>query len=1157
MPAETLSQVFHKAQFSDSVTAAFKETTVTRIAINQESRIMRLCLSQPKGLEEDSLYALKKDLHHHLPTLSDIQIEVDGPIIPSPPPPNSMPIPSSSFPETYKNGNGNGTRRFRKIKVNKTIPTDISLLSEELRAEAEICVEGIVFNLNHRMLKSGRLLVTFDLHGRDAEDYFHAVSVKLFTTPEDDLPIKKGGPLIVRGKVQYDDYAGELVLMGDTIAAGRPREIRPDNAPEKRVELHLHTTMSSLDAVSTAASYVQRAAAWGHPAIAITDHGVAQAFPEAAAVARGTGVKILYGVEAYLVDDLSDNPKAQDPEAFKKLSYDHAILFAATREGLKNLYTLISLSHIHYFYRRPRILKSSILKHREGLVIGSACEAGDLFRAIRKNEPDDVLEKIADFYDYLEVQPLGNNSYMVRKGMVPSDEELKNFNRKIVALGEKLNKPVVATCDTHFLDPSDEVYRRIIQSGDGFDEADLQAPLFFRTTEEMLEEFDYLGEEKAYEIVVTNTRAIADSIDALDPIPRGTFPPIVHNAEDDLKKMAMDQVMAQYGDPLPPLVADRMDQELKSIIQNGFAGMYITAQKLVAESEANGYLVGSRGSVGSSLVATMTGITEVNPLPPHYFCLKCRFFDNDPAYSGGSGFDLPRRECPNCGEPLEQDGHDIPFETFLGFDGDKEPDIDLNFSGEYQQQAHAHAEALFGKEQVFKSGTISTIAEKTAYGYVKKYFESKGEAKRKAEINRLVSGCTGIKRTTGQHPGGLIVVPEGHSIYEFCPVQHPANQSKTGVITTHFDYNAIEGCLFKLDILGHDVPTILRMLHDFTGVDSRTVPLNDKAALSLFTSPEKMYQAGQQMGDSQTGSLGLPEFGTHFVRQMLVETQPSNFSDLVRISGLSHGTDVWTNNGQELIRNKVATLKEIIPSRDDIMVYLIHMGVEKKVAFKIMESVRKGRGITDDEADQMLDVGIPDWYVESCRKIKYLFPKAHAVAYVLMTVRIAYFKMHHPAAFYASAFSVRTQDFDYALMCIDEVAAKAEYMRLQAADNDKSGANGKNGTDSAKDKNTLAILELVLEMYRRGIKFVPLDVYASEVSRFKPTPQGILPPLCTVQGLGQNVAEAIVAARDDGDFDTIEAFRTRTKVNKTVLELLRKYNVLDGIPETDQMSLFD
>ena len=1127
MPNETLVQVFNKAQFSQQVITGLGSAIVTRITINQESRIMRINLSVPNGAEEDALRSLKQELLSHFPVLAAVHIDVDGPIIPTltPPPPPHSP--------SFQNGNGNTKKSFRKIKVNKTIPTDRCPLSVELKADETICLEGMVFNLNHRILKSGRLLITFDIHGRGEKDRYNAVSVKLFTTPDEDTLIKKGAAITVRGTVQYDDYAGELILLADTIAPGSPPEIRPDNAPEKRVELHLHTNMSSLDAIATAGAYVKRAAAWGHPAIAITDHGVAQAFPEAADAARAAGIKILYGVEVYLVDDIKE--AFTHPEDFKKRHYNHCIVFAANQAGLKNLYTLISVSHLQYFYRRPRVLKSALMEYREGLIVGSACEAGDLFRAIRKNKPDEKIEELAAFYDYLEIQPLGNNAYMLRRNMAASEEELRNFNRRVVALGEKLNKPVAATCDVHFLDPDDEVFRRIIQSGDGYTDADLQAPLYFRNTEEMLAEFAYLGEEKAYEVVVTNPRAIADSIGELYPIPKEAFPPIVPNAEADVKTMAMERAHEVYGDPLPPFVEARMQQELDSIIPNGFAGMYVIAQKLVAESEAHGYLVGSRGSVGSSLVATMTGITEVNPLPPHYFCSRCRYFEIDPAYSGASGFDLPHKDCPGCGEPLQKDGHDIPFETFLGFDGDKDPDIDLNFSGAYQQQAHAHAESLLGKGQVFKSGTIATLAEKTAYGYVKKYFDAKGESKRKAEINRLVMGCTGIRRTTGQHPGGLIVVPTGHSIYEFCPVQHPANKKESGVITTHFDYHSMEGCLFKLDILGHDVPTILRMLHDFTGVDPRVVPLDDKAVIAQFTKAE---------------SLGLPEFGTHFVRQMLKETLPSSFSDLVRISGLSHGTDVWTNNGQELVRDKMATLKEIIPSRDDIMVYLIHMGVEKKAAFKIMESVRKGRGVTDKEAGQMLDAGVPEWYVESCRKIKYLFPKAHAVAYVLMTVRIAYFKIHYPEAFYAATFSMG--GIDYASMCIDMETARKEFVRLKESEDGK-----KNGEESAKDKHTIAVLELVLEMYQRGIKFAPLDLYQSEVYRFVPTEGGILPPLCTVQGLGQSVAEAIAEARQEGHFDTIEDFKKRSKVNKTVLELLRNYRVLDGIPETNQMSLFD
>ena len=1120
MSFQTLTQAFHKAEFSPEI-VELKDILVTRIAVNQSSRIMRINITLSDPLKEEHFRLIKQDLQGHFPTLLDIEFEVDGTI---------TKMPDDVATQTDR------PKRAKKVKVHKTIPTDIRPLSQELIVDEEICVEGIVFKLDKRVFKTGRVLITFDLSGRGDEDRYNAVSVKLFAKQDDVLPLKKGETITVRGKVSYDEYAGERIIIADTIAPGRPPEVRQDNAPEKRVELHLHTTMSSMDAVSNAAAYVKRAALWGHPAIAITDHGVTQAFPEAANAARGTDIKILYGMEAYLVDDTVDTQ--QDPEAYKKIKYNHAILFAANQTGLKNLYTLVSSSHIDYFFRRPRLLKSVLKENREGLIVGSACEAGDLFRAIREGKSEEEIESIASFYDYFEIQPLGNNEYMLRKGLANSQEELKDFNLRIVKLGEKLNVPVVATCDVHFLDANDEIFRRIIQAGDGYDEADMQAPLYFRNTEEMLAEFEYLGEQKAYEVVVTNTRKMADSIEHLNPIPKEPHPPIVKNAEEDVEAMAMARAHEIYGSPLPQLVADRMKQELDSIIKNGFAGMYIISQKLVARSEENGFLVGSRGSVGSSLVATMTGITEVNPLAPHYYCIKCHYFDSDPSYSGSSGFDLPAKNCPNCGEDLQKDGHDIPFETFLGFDGDKEPDIDLNFSGIYQARAHAHAEEMFGKGQIFKSGTISSLAEKTAFGYVKKYFEAKNEQKRKAEINRLVAGCTGIKRTTGQHPGGLIVVPEGHSVYEFCPVQYPANKNEKGVITTHFDYASLEGCLFKLDILGHDVPTILNLLHQYTGVDPRNVPLGDKDVISFFTNAE---------------SLGLPEFGTNFVRQMLLETRPENFSDLVRISGLSHGTNVWTNNGQDLIKNKTATLKEIIPCRDDIMVYLMHKGVDKKAAFKIMESVRKGKGITIGEASQMLDAGIPEWYVDSCRKIEYLFPKAHAVAYVLMTVRIAYFKRYYPEAFYAATFSVKTFDFDYAAMCVSEQLAQTKQAELKL----KMEAENKNGADSAKDKSTIALLELVLEMYKRGIAFAPLDVYQSEVTKFKPTEKGILPPLCTVPGLGESVAETIAHSRKEGSYGTIEEFKERTKVNKTILKLLRRYKVLEGIPETDQMTLFE
>ncbi|MCL1997431.1 MAG: PolC-type DNA polymerase III [Turicibacter sp.] len=1135
MAVNTLVRVFSKMRFADEM-PDFSNVVVSNVKVNEYKRSMTVYLADT--VSEYAVDVIKKSLRGHFSVLSDVQVIM--------PRENFEARAEPKIPrETPRESNNS----YRNAKVNKHIKSEITPLSEELVDGTTICVRGKIFNLDKRTFKNGKILFLLEIHGLTEEDCHSAASVKLFATENADETLEKGASVTVRGRVVYDEYAKDTVIMADTIAPGPPMQIRPDSAELKRVELHLHTTMSALDATSSVADYVKRAISWGHDAIGITDHGVVQAFPEAAAAARRGDIKILYGVEAYLVDDTADTKsdinddadegQGEDQEEVKTKSkeprYTHAVIFAKNQAGLKNLYTLISLSHLHYFYRKPRIYKSVLTEHREGLILGSACEAGELFRAVRSKKADDELEKIASFYDYLEIQPIGNNEYMLKSNLASSREELEAFNKKIVDLGERLNIPVVATCDVHFLDKSDEIYRRIIQSGNDFKDADAQPPLYFRTTDEMLAEFEYLGADKAFEVVVTNTRKIADSIEKLLPIPPTSHPPIIENAEEDLKKMAFAHAYETYGNPLPPMIAERMDTELNSIIKNGFAGMYITAQKLIEESERNGYLVGSRGSVGSSLVATMIGITEVNPMLAHYYC-ACNYFESVDDFSGMSGFDLPDKDCPNCQAKLKKDGHDIPFETFLGFDGDKEPDIDLNFSGEYQQKAHAHAENIFGTGQVFKSGTIATIAEKTAFGYVKKYFEARGINKRKAEINHIVSGCTGIKRTTGQHPGGLIIVPEGHSIYEFCPIQHPANQNKSGIITTHFTYHSMEGTLLKLDILGHDVPTILFLLHKFTGIDPQTVPLDDKDVIAFFTKAQ---------------SLGLPEFGTGFVRQMLIETSPSTFSDLVRISGLSHGTNVWTNNGQELIRNRQATLKEIIPSRDDIMVYLIHQGVTKKVAFKIMESVRKGRGITEEEAAEMLDCGIPDWYVDSCRKIEYLFPKAHAVAYVLMTMRIAYFKKYHPEAFYAATFSMQSAEFDYAAMCSGAEIAQTKYVELKALIEDKIIQ------DTAKDKSTLAIFEIVLEMYKRGINFAPIHVYKSDVSNFKPTAEGILPPLCTVTGLGRSVAEAIVNAREKGSFDTVDSFKDRCKVNKTVLNLLRKYNALDGIPETDQISLFE
>lgn len=1256
--------------------------------------------------------------------------------------PSATAAPPAQYKSSY---NGKPRSSYKKMKLSNKLVPDGRKLSEPLERDTELTVEGVVIESELRETKAGRYLVSFDM--TDGTD---SLSVKFFVKPSEYSDeykqlIKKGKAVIVKGKIQYDEYAKELNMMASAIGAGNLEEKRMDNAAKKRVELHLHTQMSAMDGVSSAASYVDRAAKWGHKAIAITDHGGVQAFPDAMKAAKGTGVKILYGVEAYLVDDLgaivqspgdrsldgsyvvfdlettglkpekdkiieigavrlengeitgrystfvdpsieipeeiteltgittemvegapgirevlagfldfigecSDMPvlvahnapfdvgfvtqaarelelvssvlsgcavldtlalsrvlypelskhklnivakhlgirldnhhRAVDDaeataqillhsvEAVKKggavslrdvnlisssdrdkakLPYAHAVIFARNEVGLKNMYKLISEAHINYFYKRPRIPKSEYIKYREGLIIGTACEAGELFRAVRDNKPDEFISELADFYDYFEIQPIGNNMYLYREGKVGSVQELQDINKKIVKLGEQYGKPVVATCDAHFLEPEDEVYRRIIMAGEGYKDADNQAPLFYRTTDEMLAEFEYLGTEKAEEVVIHNTNFIADMIDDIKPIPDGTFAPKIDGAEQTLTDIAMKKAMELYGDPLPEIVADRLERELNSINKNGFAVLYVIAEKLVSKSMADGYLVGSRGSVGSSLAATMAGITEVNPLPPHYLCPSCRYSDFSSTeangFGRGSGFDMPDRDCPVCGTALGKDGHNIPFETFLGFDGDKEPDIDLNFSGEYQARAHAYTEELFGEGYVFKAGTIGTLADKTAYGYVKKYLEERGIEARSAEINRLKAGCTGVRKSTGQHPGGLMIIPAGHSIYEFSPIQRPANDTSSNITTTHFDYNAIKGRLLKLDILGHDVPTIIRMLYDITGVDPITVPLSDPRVMSLFTSPNEMGVTAEEI-NCGTGSLGLPEFGTSFVRQMLLDTQPTVFSDLVRISGLSHGTDVWLNNAQELVRSKTATLREIIPGRDDIMVYLISLGVEKLTAFKIMEDVRlKGHDVSDEQVQIMEEAGVPEWYIESCRKIKYLFPKGHAVAYVTMTVRIAYYKLYHPYSFYAASFSVKAEDFDYDVMCRGREIAMEAAKALTSL--------GKEAT--AKDKNSLTILELVLEMYARGLRFVPLDLYKAEVSRFLVTDDGLMPPLCSVSGLGVSVAKNIVEAREEGEFFTVDDFRARTKTNKTVIELLKKHGILNGIPDTNQLSLF-
>ena len=1200
-----------------------------------------------------------------------------------------------------------------------------------------VVVAGRIFKLESREIKNNKLLYSFDI-----TDGTSSMTIKYFLAKERQTDfadlLAVGAGIKVSGNVQNDKYSNELNIMANRLGAHDIDEAqRMDNAPEKRVELHLHTNMSAVDGITPAADFIARAATWGHDAVAITDHGVVQAFPDAMAAAKKAGIKVIYGIEAYLVDDLAlsivtrpgdtllvddfvvfdiettgfnrescaiieigavrvqngeitarfdrlidpreklpekiielthitddmlagqptidavlpefldfvgdatlvahnadfdmgflehhshvlgrdvKNPylctlqlsralfptlarhglaamakhhgvplenhhRASDDAAaladiflqqmqilqsqkivtlnhinlryskkidIKRLRPHHAVILVKNAKGLRNLYELVSKSHIDYFYKQPRIPKSELLRHRKGLIVGTACEAGEFYTAVRESKAAEHIEALAEFYDYFEISPITNNMHLVKKGDVDSVETLQEINRKIVELGERFSKPVVAAGDVHYLDPGQEVYRSIIMAGNGFKDVDNQPALHFMTTDEMLEEFAYLGEAKAHEVVVANSRAIAAMIDNILPIPNGSFPPVVEGSEEELTKIVTQRAKEIYGDPLPEIVQSRMDRELSAIIGNGFATFYVIARQLVVNSMENGYLVGSRGSIGSSFVATMAEITEVNPLSPHYYCPNCQFTDFDSetvrSFAGASGCDMPRRNCPKCGTSLKKDGHTIPFETFLGFDGDKEPDIDLNFSGEYQGEAHKYAEELFGEGYIFKAGTIGTIAERTAFGYVKKYLEEQGRTERQAEINRLVGGCTGIKRTTGQHPGGLVVVPKGKSIYEFTPVQHPANDAASGVVTTHFDYHSIEGRLFKLDILGHDVPTIIRMLHDMTGLDPRNVDIADADTVSLFSGTSKLGVTDKEIG-SKTGSLGLPEFGTHFVRQMLMDTRPASFAELVRISGLSHGTDVWAGNASDLIRQKTATLKEIIPSRDDIMVYLIHKGVPKSDAFKIMENVRKGKGLTDDEERIMLAARVPKWYIESCRKIKYLFPKGHAVAYVMMTMRIGYYKIHHPEAFYAATFSVKSSDFDYVRMCLGPEIAKAEMRHI----------NSLGSEATQKHEKSMVLLELVNEMYARGLKFAKLDIYKAHATKFLLTDDGLMPPLCAVAGLGETVADTIVAAREDGEFFSIDDLKARTRVNKNVVQLLKDNGVLDGMPETEQLTLF-
>ncbi|WP_139905434.1 DNA polymerase III subunit alpha [Clostridium thermarum] len=1210
--------------------------------------------------------------------------------------------------------------------------------------EGRVVLEGEISNIESKELKSGKILVSFDLY-----DGSSSMTCKAFLKAGEEetvLPrLKSAKGVKIAGNAGFSKFSGEIEMIVNTIieTEGLRKIKRQDKAEVKRVELHMHTQMSQMDAMSSATDLIKRAMSWGWKSIAITDHGVVQAFPEAHKLLgrNNPDMKVLYGVEAYLAPDKKTsvtNPKGQsidttycildlettgfspvtekiteigimkykdgkvidefscfvnpekpipakvvevtnitddmvkdaetieqvfpklmefindsvlvahnasfdigflkhnakvlgydfdftyvdtlslaqevfpefktyklgriakhlgitvevahralddvdttvkvfkvmleklkergaktledidiygsDEEAkkeeYKKLKTYHAIILAKDYVGLKNLYKLVSYSHLDYFYKKPRILKSMYKKYSEGLIIGSACSEGELYQAILLGKSDEEIEAIAETYDYLEIQPIGNNEYLVRQEQVPNREYLKEINKKIVALGEKLNKPVVATGDVHFLDPEDEIYRRILEAGQGFKDADNQAPLYLKTTEEMLEEFSYLGKEKAYEVVVTNTNLIAEMCQQISPISPDKATPHIDGCEQTIKDITYSRAHELYGDPLPQLVHDRLERELDSIIKNGFSVMYIIAQKLVWKSNEDGYLVGSRGSVGSSVVAYMTGITEVNALPPHYRCPKCKYSDFTD-YGIKIGFDLPDKVCPVCGEQLAKDGIDIPFETFLGFNGDKEPDIDLNFSGEYQAKAHRYTEVIFGKGTTFKAGTIGTIAEKTAFGYVKKYFEDKGVQVNKAEILRLSKGCTGIKRTTGQHPGGIIVVPKGREIFEFCPVQHPADDPDSDIITTHFDYHSIDSNLLKLDILGHDDPTVIRMLQDLTGVDPKTIPLDDKATMSVFSSTEALNVTPDQI-NSKVGSFGIPEFGTKFVRGMLLDTKPKTFMDLICISGLSHGTDVWLGNAKDLIDNGIiSSISDAVCTRDDIMVYLIKKGLPPNTAFKIMETVRKGKALKDPKFPEyealMREHDVPEWYIQSCKKIKYMFPKAHAAAYVMMAFRIAWFKVHIPKAYYAAYFTIRAKAFDAEYMIFGKEKVKAKMKEIEAMGN----------MAAPKDKDMYDDLEIVLEMYERGIKFLPIDLSKAHATKFLVEEDGLRPPINSIAGMGNVAAESIYKAMQEEPFRSIEDVRKRAKVGNAAIDLLKKFDCLKGLPESDQMCFFD
>lgn len=1031
--------------------------------------------------------------------------------------------------------------------------------------DGTVTVWGDVLKTEDRETRDGRSIIfSFDI-----SDTTNSFTVKIFDGKREVTPImeavKKAKTLLVKGNFTYDKFANEYVLRPNSIMSVL-KSVPTDDSEEKRVELHLHTNMSQMDGMSSAKDLVALAHSWGHRAVAITDHGVVQAFPEACMTAKKLGgIKILYGMEGYFVDDTKNPERDETGEIdLKKLRRYHQIILVKTLAGLKNLYKLITLSNIKYYYKKPLVLKSELMKYREGLIIGGACEQGEVYRAVIEDKPWEEILEIASFYDYLEIQPNGNNDFLVRGYHESSEfaaknninipirdqEDLNNINRKILKAADELGKMTVATGDVHFATRNDAKFRAILMAGQGFKDADNQAPLYLKTTGEMLEEFSYLG-DRAHEVVIDNPNKIADMIDDnIQPIPDGTYQPHIDGSEEELTEMCWKNARRLYGDDVPEIVSTRLERELSSIIKHGFAVLYIIAQKLVKDSVDHGYLVGSRGSVGSSLVAALADISEVNPLSPHYVCPNCKkseFFTNG---EYGSGFDLPPKNCPCCGTPYNRDGHEIPFETFLGFDGDKAPDIDLNFSGDYQSSAHRYTEELFGKTHVFKAGTIATVADKTAYGYVKKYLEERGMNVTRAEEDRLTRGCTGIKRTTGQHPGGMVVVPTEYEAEDFTPIQHPADDKSKGTMTTHFDFHSLHDTILKLDILGHDVPTLYKFLEDLTGIPVMDVDLCDPQIYKLCVSPEPLGVTPEEI-DSPTGTLSIPEMGTPFVQQMLIECQPKNFADLLQISGLSHGTDVWLGNAQELIHNHTCTISEVIGTRDNIMTYLMHKGLEPKMAFKIMEIVRKGnatRLLTEEHIKAMKDHNVEQWYIDSCMKIKYMFPKAHAAAYVISALRLGWYKIYKPLEYYAAFFTVRGGDLDAVSAVAGRKSVKEKMLQIKN--------KGRDAT--AKEQDQYSILQIVIEMLARGYEFLPVDIYKSDYRVYMIENGKIRLPFGAINGIGENAAIGLAKARDDGNGEYISCddLMTRAGVGKSIIESLREAGALGDLPDSSQISLF-